>query len=144
MLAAAALSLVDLTSEEDAPRPRLGSRSSAPRPVAMHRLLDRLVQQRKCFTPPSPHVIQISRRASRLTSRLIRFLDARDVLSMRDAAQHLALASHRPSIKANRMQFAQLPTKLCCPKDAKKIFGNFLRRVAKKQNAARSSGVHIL
>jgi len=42
------------------------------------------------------------------------------------------------------MKFAQLPTKLCCPKAAKKIFGNFLRRVAKKQNAARSSGVHIL
>jgi hypothetical protein len=143
VLSAAALSLVDLASEEDAPHLRLGSRSSAPRPVAMHRLLDRLVQQRKCFTTASPHVIQISRGASRLTSRLIRLRDARDVLSMRDAAQYLALASHHPSIKANRMQFAQLPTKLCCPKDAKKIFGNFLWRVAKKQNAARSSGAFI-
>src|SRR5438874_2058098 len=111
--------------------------TSAPRPVAMHRLLDRLLQQRKCFTPASPHVIQISRSASRLTSRVIRFLDARDVLSMGDAAQHLALASHRPSIKANRMQFAQLPTKLCCSKDAKKILGIFLstRRQKRKRRS---------
>jgi hypothetical protein len=56
---------------------------------------------------------------------VIRFLDARGVLSMRDAAQYLALASHRAPIKANRMQFAQLPTKLCCPNGAKKIFRNF-------------------
>src|SRR5437660_10682013 len=91
----------------------------------MHRLLDRLVQQRKCFTAASPHVIQISRDASRLTSRVIRFPDPRDVLSTRDTAQHVALASHRPSIKANRMKFAQLPTKLCCPKAAKKILEIF-------------------
>jgi hypothetical protein len=64
---------------------------------------------------------------------VIRFLDTRDALSMRDAAQHVALASHRPSIKANRMQFAQLPTKLCCPNAAKKIFRNFLQRVAKNK-----------
>jgi hypothetical protein len=89
-------------------------------------------------------VIQISRRGSRLTSRLIRFLDARDVLLMRDAAQYLALASHRPSIKANRMQFAQLATKLCCPNGAKKILEIFFSASRKKQNAARSSGVHIL
>ena len=145
MLSAAALSLFCLASEEDAPRPRLGSRSSAPRPVAMHRLLDRLVQQRKCFTPASPHVIQISRSASRLTSLVIRFLDARDVASMRDAAQHLAPASHCPSIKANRMQFAQLPTKLCCPNAAKKIFGNFLWRVAKKtKRRSIERRIHIL
>jgi len=67
-------------------------------------------------------MIQISRSASRLTSRVIRFLNARDVLLMRNAAQYLALASHRPSIKANRMQFAQLPTKLCCLNGAKKKF----------------------
>jgi len=30
------------------------------------------------------------------------------------------------------MQFAQLATKLCCPDDAKKIFGNFLQRVSQK------------
>src|SRR5262245_36926708 len=106
---------------------------SAPRPVAMKRLLDRLVQQRKCFTPASPHMIQISRSASRLTSRVIRFPNARDVLLMRDAAQYLALTSRRSSIKANRMQFAQLPTKLCSLDDAKKIFGIFLRRVAKNK-----------
>jgi hypothetical protein len=36
---AAGLSLVRLFSEEEAPRLRLGSRSSAPRPVAMNGLL---------------------------------------------------------------------------------------------------------
>jgi hypothetical protein len=64
---------------------------------------------------------------------VIRFLGARGVLSICIAAQYLALASHRASIKANRMQFAQLPTKLCCLTDAKKIFENFLRRVAKNK-----------
>jgi hypothetical protein len=78
-------------------------------------------------------MIQISRSASRLTSRVIRFLNARDVLLMRNAAQYLALASHHSSIKANRMQFAQLPTKLCCRNDAKKNFRTFLRRVAKNK-----------
>src|SRR5260221_10776557 len=105
MLNAAALSFVGLTDEEEAPHLRLGPRSSAPRPVAMHRLLDRLLQQRKCFTHPSPHVIQISRRATRLTSLLIRFHGTLDALSIDDTAQHLALVPHRPSIKANRMQF---------------------------------------
>jgi len=42
------------------------------------------------------------------------------------------------------MQFAQLPTKLCCLNDAKKILEIFFSASRKKQNAARSSGVHIL
>src|SRR5205085_2823760 len=58
-LITAALSLVGLVSEEEAPRLRLGSRSSAPRPVTMPRLLDRLAQQRKPITCSSSHVIQI-------------------------------------------------------------------------------------
>src|SRR5258708_14961117 len=125
MLNAAALSLVGLTGEEEAPRLRLGPRSSAPRPVAMHRLLDRLLKQRKCSARPSPHVIQISRCATRLTSPVIRFPGVLDVLIIDDAAQYLALAPHRASIKANRMKFATLPTKLSCPNGAKKIFKNF-------------------
>jgi len=77
---------------------------------------------------------------------VIRFLDARDVRSMQDAAQYLALASHRPSIKANRMQFAQLPTKLCCLNGAKKIFRTFLQRVAKNKTPLDRAAfsIHIL
>src|SRR5258708_31106607 len=125
MLNAAALSFVGLTDEEEAPHLRLGPRSSAPRPVAMHRLLDRLLKQRKCFTRPSPHVIQISRRATRLTSLLIRFRLAFDALSIDDMAQHLALERRCMAIKPNRMEFAQLPTKLSYLNDAKKISGIF-------------------
>ena len=144
MLEAAALSLVDLTDEEDAPHLRLGPRSSAPRPVAMHRLLDRLLQQRKYFTPSSPHVIQISRHATRLTSLVIRFPDALERLSIDDAAQHLALVPHHSPIKANRMQFAQLPTKLSCPNDAKKIFRDFFRASQKtKRRSIERRSYHL-
>src|SRR5258708_30432002 len=119
MLNAAALSLVGLTGEEEAPRLRLGPRSSAPRPVAMHRLLDRLLKQRKCFTRPSPHVIQISRCATRLTSLVIRFPEALDPVSIDDMAQHLALGRQRMAINPNRMQFDQLPPKPSYPSDNK-------------------------
>ena len=44
------LSLVRVFGEEEAPLLRLGSRLSAPRPVAMGRLLDRLGRLRKRFT----------------------------------------------------------------------------------------------
>src|SRR5260370_28735947 len=122
MLKAAALSLVGLVSEEEAPRPRLGSRSSAPRPIAMTRLLDRLAQQRKRFTCLSPHVIHIVRRATRLTSSAFQFSAAFDTHLIDDAAQYLALARPCIAIKPNRMEFAQLPTKLSCSSDVKKIF----------------------
>ena len=144
MLNAAALSLVGLTGEVEAPHLRLGPRSSAPRPVAMHRLLDRLLKQRKCFTRPSPHVIQISRCATRLTSLVIRFPSALAALIIDDMAQHLAPARRCMAIKPNRMEFAQLRTKPSYPNDAKKRSQEFFSARRKKQNAARSSGVHIL
>jgi hypothetical protein len=37
------------------------------------------------------------------------------------------------AIKPNRMEFAQLPTKLSSSNDAKKNFRNFSRRVAKNK-----------
>src|SRR5260370_23341102 len=119
MLKAAALSLVGLSSEEEAPRLRLGSRSSAPRPVAMTRLLDRLAQQRKRITCLSPHVIHIVRHATRLTSSAFRFSAALDTRLVDDAAQYLAPARRCMAIKPNRMEFAQLPTKLSSSNDGK-------------------------
>jgi len=56
---------------------------------------------------------------------VIRFLEALDVLSIDDVAQHLALGRRRMAIKPNRMEFAQLPTKLSYLNDAKKISGIF-------------------
>src|SRR3981081_3297206 len=67
------LSLVRVSGEEEAPRLRLGSRLSAPRPVAMNRLLDRLARVRKRFTRPTPHAIHDVLCVSRLTSPRIRF-----------------------------------------------------------------------
>jgi hypothetical protein len=42
------------------------------------------------------------------------------------------------------MEFAELPAKRSCPTNAKKNFGKIFERVAKNENAARSSGVHSL
>src|SRR5580704_10041453 len=67
------LSLVRVFGEEEAPRLRLGSRLSAPRPVAMGRLLDRLGELRKRFTQTTPHAIHDVLGATRLTSLWIRF-----------------------------------------------------------------------
>jgi hypothetical protein len=48
------------------------------------------------------------------------------------------------AIKPNRMEFAQLRTKPSYLNDAKKISGIFFDASRKNENAARSSGVHIL
>jgi len=42
------------------------------------------------------------------------------------------------------MQFAQLPTKLSCPNDAKKISGISLARRKKIKTPLGGSGVHII
>jgi hypothetical protein len=89
-------------------------------------------------------VIQISRDATRLTSLVIRFPDAFGALSIGDSAQHLALAPHRTSIKANRMEYAELPTKrsVCVPT---KIISEIIFGVSQKTKTPLDrSGVHIV
>ena len=130
---AVALSLVRLCSEEEAPRPRLGSRLSAPRPVAMCRLLDRLPELRKCFERTTPHAIHDVPRVTRLTSSRNRFSFAHHALCRSTCSGRSYAQSD------NGESYVIRP-------NADQIISGWMRekksRGSQKRNAARWSGVH--
>ena len=136
---AAASPLVRLYSEEEAPLPRLGPRLSAPRPVAMCRLLDRLVGRRKRFTRATPHAIHDVLRVTRLTSRLIRFRSTHH-------ARCRSTSSGRCRARCDKREsyvVRPIGNQMISARASKKIGKNF-RRDRQKRKRRSMSGVHKL
>jgi len=114
------------------------ARVQCPTPRRDERSLRQTRPTAQTLRPRHPHVIQLVRRASRLTTPSIRFSATRGASTIGHAPQHLAPTPPPHPIKANCINFADLRPKRCLrPHDEKKS-RSFLCRSAPKKNAARS------